>query len=117
MAPAVGFHLVFPTSLRGWLTTPVHSFFPFVCWLVGSLAERSTNQHTDELTNLCSGPEGIRTPDLYSAIVALSQLSYRPKMTLLILTQPAKFVKPSILKTAQYELSCCELQPTHIVLH
>ena len=24
------------------------------------------------------GPEGIRTPDLYSAIVALSQLSYRP---------------------------------------
>ena len=25
------------------------------------------------------GPEGIRTPDLYSAIVALSQLSYRPE--------------------------------------
>ena len=25
-----------------------------------------------------SGPEGTRTPDLYSAIVALSQLSYRP---------------------------------------
>jgi hypothetical protein len=24
------------------------------------------------------GPEGIRTHDLYSAIVALSQLSYRP---------------------------------------
>ena len=25
-----------------------------------------------------NGPEGTRTPDLYSAIVALSQLSYRP---------------------------------------
>ena len=25
-----------------------------------------------------SGPEGTRTPDLHSAIVALSQLSYRP---------------------------------------
>ena len=25
-----------------------------------------------------SGPEEARTPDLYSAIVALSQLSYRP---------------------------------------
>jgi hypothetical protein len=27
---------------------------------------------------LLGGPEEIRTPDLYSAIVALSQLSYRP---------------------------------------
>ena len=26
-----------------------------------------------------SGPEETRTPDLYSAIVALSQLSYRPQ--------------------------------------
>ena len=31
-----------------------------------------------ELVYVCSGPEEIRTPDLYSAIVALSQLSYRP---------------------------------------
>jgi hypothetical protein len=28
---------------------------------------------------ITGGPEGTRTPDLYSAIVALSQLSYRPE--------------------------------------
>ena len=38
------------------------------------------------------GPEGTRTPDLYSAIVALSQLSYRPTLECM-LTQPALFVK------------------------
>ena len=31
---------------------------------------------------MCGGGEGIRTPDLYSAIVALSQLSYTPADTL-----------------------------------
>ena len=28
---------------------------------------------------LCYGPEGTRTPDFHNAIVALSQLSYRPQ--------------------------------------
>lgn len=32
---------------------------------------------------LFDGPEETRTPDLYSAIVALSQLSYRPFCTAL----------------------------------
>ncbi len=34
------------------------------------------------------GPEGIRTPDLYSAIVALSQLSYRPVVILTLILRP-----------------------------
>ena len=35
-------------------------------------------QMSDAYPLLTSGPEGIRTPDLCSAIAALSQLSYRP---------------------------------------
>lgn len=31
------------------------------------------------LFSACSGPEGIRTPDLLSAIEARSQLRYRPE--------------------------------------
>ena len=34
------------------------------------------------------GPEGIRTPDLYSAIVALSQLSYRPGSKRIVVLVP-----------------------------
>ncbi len=39
-----------------------------------------------------SGAEGTRTPDLYSAIVALSQLSYSPKLET-ILQKLGAFVK------------------------
>ena len=46
-----------PVSLQGWPTTPVR------CLCVFSFA---------------GGAEGIRTPDLVSAIDALSQLSYSP---------------------------------------
>ena len=52
-----------------WPTTPDRSFLLF------------SFQRKTELSlklGISSGPEGIRTLDLYSAIVALSQLSYRP---------------------------------------
>ncbi len=50
-----GFHLVFPGSLQGWLTTPVRSL------------------------SICrSGPGGIRTLDPHNAIVMRSQLRYGP---------------------------------------
>ena len=37
---------------------------------------------TDAVFDLSGGAEGDRTPDLYTASVALSQLSYSPKIYL-----------------------------------
>ena len=51
-----------PGSLPSWLTAPVR------CASCEVFARGSQ----------ASGAEGIRTPDFYSAIVALSQLSYSP---------------------------------------
>ena len=47
----------------------------------GAKTKTSKGQLAGSRSNEISsgGPEGIRTPDLYSAIVALSQLSYRPE--------------------------------------
>ena len=36
------------------------------------------HSHTGNEGALCGGPKGIRTLDLFNAIEALSQLSYRP---------------------------------------
>ena len=41
------------------------------------MAKRNAAQ-SGRVSLLVGGGEGIRTPDLYSAIVALSQLSYAP---------------------------------------
>ena len=46
------------------------------------------------------GAEGIRTPDLDSAIVALSQLSYSPAPTWKKYTHPPGFVKQLYKATA-----------------
>ncbi len=54
-----------PDSLSGGPTTPVRSIYLLGCQSVARVAR-------------LGGAEGIRTPDLYSAIVALSQLSYSP---------------------------------------
>ena len=52
-------------SLAGEPTTPVRSICILRCQSFARVAR-------------LGGAEGIRTPDLYSAIVALSQLSYSP---------------------------------------
>ena len=56
-----GFHLVFPGSLRRWLTAPVLSIYIYTA----------------------SGPGGTRTLDPHNAIVVRSQLRYRPISTCL----------------------------------
>ena len=53
----------YPALCSGWLTTPVRS----LCCIQATIWLFAT-----------SGAEGIRTPDLISAIDALSQLSYSP---------------------------------------
>ena len=69
-APSPGFHLVFPGSLRGWPTTPVRSLYSYLLFC---------NWRLFAISHLpVGGAEGIRTPDLISAIDALSQLSYSP---------------------------------------
>ena len=40
--------------------------------------EDAPHSHTGNEGALCGGPKGIRTLDLFNAIEALSQLSYRP---------------------------------------
>ena len=48
--------------------------------------------------SLSSGPEGIRTPDLLSAIEARSQLRYRPMFKAkIILIEAEGYVKQGIL--------------------
>ena len=58
-----------------------------VKWQIRKPVSMLKPEHRQKLPNIiygepCEivtcGPEEIRTPDLYSAIVALSQLSYRP---------------------------------------
>jgi hypothetical protein len=39
---------------------------------------KKTSRRLNALARFIFGRKGIRTPDLYSAIVALSQLSYTP---------------------------------------
>ena len=51
------------------------------------LSERETLKKKCGVGRDSGGGGGIRTPDLYSAIVALSQLSYAP------LSQPAKYTE------------------------
>jgi hypothetical protein len=52
------------------------------------------------------GRAGIRTPDLYSAIVALSQLSYTPAQLSSIVAPPRGTVKgvspPPTIKVVKY---------------
>ncbi len=70
-----------PGSLSGRPTTPVR------CMSVSGWKERFRAAGA-------GGAEGIRTPDLYSAIVALSQLSYSPgKEAKISLGEVADFVK------------------------
>ncbi len=52
-----------------------------------------TQKTSPHLWGLVSGPEGIRTPDLLSAIEARSQLRYRPVYSLRILSESTPDVK------------------------
>ena len=97
-----GFHLVFPGSLQGWPTTPVRSLS-----IIHEVDPEGLEPSTPTMPLWCApncatgpqkrgvgGAEGTRTPDLYSAIVALSQLSYSPgRLTAKSIAQKSQAVK------------------------
>ena len=89
---APGFHLVFPGSLRGTAYYSCSQPFPnsVVC-AKEEVDPEGLEPSTPTMPLWCApncatgpriidydGAEGTRTPDLYSAIVALSQLSHSP---------------------------------------
>ena len=61
-----------------------------------------------------SGPEGTRTPDLYSAIVALSQLSYRPAAREYNSAAPTR---ASLRFDLQPPLGVCNFHSTQVRMH
>jgi hypothetical protein len=72
--------------LRIDLLPPFAYLHDLACRTQSAAVCEAQKTKTSPVTGSCStyvfsgGPEEIRTPDLYSAIVALSQLSYRPRL-------------------------------------